>query len=308
MKNNPYTKELKCSVFDIETSGLYPNTAGLISASFIDPDGSELFQLFAESPEDEKRIAKEIYERISGLDVVIGYNSNRFDIPFVINRLRHYGIAENLPRFWSVDIYHWLKHYWPLAKNMEHLRQKDVEEALGINTKRTDLISGEECIELYSRYLQLKDVKAKDDILLHNADDVRQLARITQKLNFLPYHKISYENGFYIKEGKTKISAAKKTKRGFETRAYTAAGTVPASIFSEEYELECDSDGKILLKIFTQNNNGQLFTDLKKLPVNESLFEGLAGYHSGYLVLCENDDPMYRELNELNAALIKTII
>ena len=308
MKNNPYTKELKCIVFDIETSGLYPGSSGLISASFIDPDGSGLFQLFAESPADEKRIAEEIYNKISGLDVVIGYNSNRFDVPFVINRLKHYGIAEKLPPFWSVDVYHWLKHYWPLAKSMEHLRQKDVEEALGINTKRTDLIDGGECIELYSRYISLKDQKAKDDILLHNADDVRQLARITQKLNFLPYHKIAYENGFYIKERKTKISRVKMTKRGFETRAYTLPGTVPASIFGDEYELECDTDGKILLRIFTQNNNGQLFTDLKKLPVAESLFTGCAGYHSGYLVLYENDEPMYRELNELNAALIRTIL
>ena len=53
MKYDPYSRNLKSRVFDIETTGLYPGRDMIISASFIDPDGENLTQYFTEDPAAE---------------------------------------------------------------------------------------------------------------------------------------------------------------------------------------------------------------------------------------------------------------
>ncbi|MBR4150784.1 MAG: ribonuclease H-like domain-containing protein [Firmicutes bacterium] len=301
MNCNPYTKDLKCLVFDIETGGLDPLRSQIISASFVETDGSGMFQLFADSPEDEARVVKTIYDVFSQTDVIIGYNSNRFDIPFVAARLKANGMSGKLPLFWSVDIYKWLKYYWPLAKRLEHLRQKDVEEVFGLSPERDDVIDGGKCIPLYQSWLVRRDCDAKEKILLHNGDDVRQLARITQKLSFLPYHRIAFEGGFLavcggkrLKTGKISIDGKKLAVKG-----KTAPQEMPASIFADGCEFECDVKGNFTLEVFVRRNEKQLFVDLKELPVDTVYFEGLAGYHSGYLVLKDEEGPQYRECCEL---------
>ena len=301
MKNNPYTKDLRCRVFDIETSGLYPQGSMIISASFIDPDGSCLTQLFTRDPSDERRVLEQIVAIFSESDVIIGYNSNRFDIPFVSARLAAHGMSGKLPLFWSVDIYRWLKNYWPLAKRMEHLRQKDVEQVFGLSSERDDLIDGGECIPLYDEWLSRASESAKDKILLHNGDDVRQLARITQRLSFLPYHKIAFEGGFLAVCGGKRFKTGEISMKGkkLSVKGKTSPQEMPTSIFADSYEFECDLNGNFVLRVFPQKNEEQLFADLRELPVYEEYFRDLAGYHSGYLVLADAEGPCERECCEL---------
>ena len=139
---NSYFDNLKCLVFDIETTGLDPMRGMIISASFIEPDGEGMVQFFTADPADEARVLRAILDVFSQTDVIIGYNSNRFDLPFVSARLKANGMSGKLPLFWSVDIYRWLKKYWPLAKRLEHLGQRDVEEVFGLREERDDKIDG----------------------------------------------------------------------------------------------------------------------------------------------------------------------
>lgn len=301
MSINPYTNDLRCLVFDIETSGLYSGSAHIISASFIEPEGEGLIQLYADDLSDEPRVLREICEIFAQTDVIIGYNSNRFDIPFVAARLKACGMDAKLPLFWSVDLYRWLKKYWPLAERMEHLRQKDVEEVLGLAEKRDDLIDGGECIPLYERWLSSRDADAREKILLHNGDDVRQLARISQRLSFLPYHRIAFEGGFLAVCGGKRFKTGKISMKGMKmaVKGKTEPQEMPASIFADSFEFECALDGNFTLKIFPEKNEEQLYVDLRGLPVDEEMFEGLAGYHSGYLVLSGESGPCMRECCEL---------
>ena len=178
MFNNAYLKDLNTTVFDIETTGLFHSRDCIINAGFCSSMG-DVWQNFSEDPADEKRVVSEALERILQADAVITYNGDTFDLPFLLRRAQKYGLCERLPLLWSVDLYRWLKKYWPAAVSMKSMSQKSVEEAMGLADRRDDEIPGGDCIPLYNYYLQTKDTKAKDTILLHNADDVRQLARIT---------------------------------------------------------------------------------------------------------------------------------
>ncbi len=311
MKNNPYTSGLRVRVFDIETSGLFPNSAAIISASFIDPNGGNLTQYFAEDRADEERLLRDVYAELEACDAVVTYNGNRFDLPFTAARLKHFGLAESLPLLWSIDLYKWLKSYWPLARNMEHLRQKDVEEALGLAQQRIDAIGGDECIGLYSQWLSWRDEEARYKILLHNGDDVRQLAAISQSLSFLPYHRIAFEEGFFLKTetGSCRIYGNSWKKGLFKVRAKMKPWNIPASFFEDAFELEYDSAaGRADLLIRPEEQDGRSFVDLRKMPVRESSFESLAGCHNGFLVLKDGETIRYPEVNRLTAELMETIL
>jgi len=314
---DPLSKDLKCRVFDIETTGLYSQKDCIISASFIDPDGSGLLQFFTEDPAAEHLTVSRILQELSSCDTVITYNGHTFDLPFVLTRARRYGLAEKLPMFRSADMYKWLKHYWQLAPSMPSLRQKAVEEALGLSTDRTDLIGGDECISLYSRYIALGEKQAKDLILLHNADDVRQLARICQKTSFLPYYRIAFEQGALIKicsqslmglqEYKILTGPAQLSKGKLSLTAKIDPPCMPTAYYEDHFVLQSDNDGSIRLDINTAQTGEIIYTDLKKLPAPAEAFSDLPAAANDYLVLSDKGEINYRECVTLAMELLKTL-
>ena len=249
----------------------------------------------------------ETLEKIAEADAVVTYNGDTFDLPFLQRRAQKYGLCEKLPLLWSVDLYRWLKKYWPLAPSMKSLSQKSVEEAMGLSDKRDDEIPGGDCIPLYNYYLQTKDEKAKQTILLHNADDVRQLARIAWKCSFLPYHAIAFREGFLFRAGARKILAkgSEFKKNSLVTQAKLESGLIPVSAYEDQYHLEYDMfTGKALLEIFPSEEQQFLYADLEKIPGASEACKKLPGFHSGYLVLAENGEPDYRSCNALAKAVL----
>lgn len=306
MFNNVYLKDLNTTVFDIETTGLFHSRDCIINAGFCSSMG-DVWQNFTEDPADEKRVVTEALERIAEADAVVTYNGDTFDLPFLLRRAQKYGLCEKLPLLWSVDLYRWLKKYWPLAPSMKSLSQKSVEEAMGLSDKRDDEIPGGDCIPLYNYYLQTKDENAKQTILLHNADDVRQLARIAWKCSFLPYHTIAFREGFLFKAGGQKILAkgSEFKKNALVTQAKLASGLIPVSAYEDQYHLEYDMfTGKALLEIFPSEEQQFLYADLEKIPGASEACKKLPGFHSGYLVLAENGEPDYRSCNALAKAVL----
>ena len=306
MFNNVYLKDLNTTVFDIETTGLFHSRDCIINAGFCSSMG-DVWQNFTEDPADEKRVVAEALERVAEADAIVTYNGDTFDLPFLLRRAQKYGLCEKLPLLWSIDLYRWLKKYWPLAPSMKSLSQKSVEEAMGLSDKRDDEIPGGDCIPLYNYYLQTKDEKAKQTILLHNADDVRQLARIAWKCSFLPYHTIAFREGFLFRAGARKILAkgSEFKKNSLVTQAKLESGLIPVSAYEDQYHLEYDMfTGKALLEIFPSEEQQFLYADLEKIPGASEACKKLPGFHSGYLVLAENGEPDYRSCNALAKAVL----
>ncbi len=302
---NPYAKNLKKTVFDIETTGLAPGRDMIINAGFCDPDTGRLFQLFAENENDEERLLKELFYIISQHEVVITYNGDRFDLPFIKTRAEKFGIDADA-FFWSIDMYRYLKSYWLMAGKMRHLDQKSVEIALGLSDDRADRIGGGECIPLYRHYLSQQDAKSKDLILLHNADDVRQLARIYNAAVFLPYDRICSERGFGILAPRYVLCrSVRLDNNALYAEAKTLPGGIPSSIYEDSYELEYDCfSGDIRLKIMLAAKETLRYVDLNSLPCEKDALSELKGYHSDFLVLADGQRLLYQEINMLLSGIL----
>ena len=318
MRYDPYTKGLKCKVFDIETTGLYPTRDRIIAASFIDTDGKELRQYFSESSATEYLTVSAILSEMEDCDVLITYNGQSFDVPFVLARAKKFGLADTLPAFRQADIYRWLKSYWPLAASLPSLSQKSVEQALGLDESRTDLINGGECVRLYSEYINLDSQEAKDLILLHNGDDVRQLAAITRALSFLPYDQIAFEKGFLMKLESVSLlgetvhkvitSEMKLSANEMELKAKSYPPCPPAAFYENDTELKCGNTGDISLRLRIGDRGSLKFADLKALGIYEDQLKNRQSVKSGYLILETEDGINYGACCELAKLLLRRLV
>ncbi len=288
MKSNIYLSGLKTAVFDIETTGLYPTSDKLILGGVLSADDRTVAQHFAEDPSMEADVIQRTLDELSAYDAIITYNGDSFDWPFLFNRARRYGLSTARTPFQSIDLYRWLKLYWPQAQRLPSLRQKSVEHALGLSDSREDLISGAESAQMYKSYVLNKDPGHKRNMLLHNRDDLTQLARIADALPFLPYHRIAMEQGFLIKGAARNIRINKVFLNGLRlaVSGITDKGLLPASIYGANYSFEYDtSEGSVALTIQCEERDGLIFADADGLPIEPGRFEDLGSLHRGYLIL-----------------------
>ena len=312
MRNSsPYLEGKDVCVFDIETTGLSAKYSGVISASFFYPESEELVQLFCDEPGLEKSLLAECRDRLSACDAVISYNGDSFDLPFLNKRLIDVAALPGLPLFKSVDLFKYLRRYWPAAKTLESLSQKSVEQFLGLSESRDDLIGGRECIELYRAWLQTGREELKQTILLHNADDVRQLARVYASLNFLPWHEIALREGYPLRTEFKRASVRGAEIKGsrLSVKGRTLPGFIPASIFEEGYGYEYSGlSGEFKLELYLIDSGDRLLADLDALPVDQAAFEGLPGVGSGYLIVCSGKRPNAAAVNALVSAMLRKLI
>ncbi len=306
MVRNEYFSDLKTVVFDIETTGLVSSHDRIISACFCDPDTLEVRQLFCEDPAEEALICEETAAELSGYDAVITYNGDSFDLPFLRARLAKLSPLAELPELYSIDLFRWLRLYWPVYGRMERHSQKDIEAALGLTEMRTDPIRGGDCRDLYYDWLRSRNAESKEAILLHNADDVRQLARITSAVKGPPYGRLAFAPGFPVLSGDRRLCVNEISLKGGRLIASAKApkGELPADIYTDEYHAEYDSfTGDIKLEIPLTSKDNFVFTDVSALPFAESLSR-LEGLRSGYLVISSGASVNYDEA----CVLVKELI
>ncbi len=317
MQHNLYTKDLRTAIFDIETTGLKAERDSIISASFCDEDGEGLRQYFCDYPQAEFLLLTKIIDELKALDCIITYNGRHFDLPFVLRRAEQYGLADQIPEIWNIDLYLWLKKYWKAAPLLPGLTQRDVEEAMGLQLHRTDTADGMDCIFLYHKYLLDGQAEYRKKIMLHNGDDVRQLARIAQNCSFLPFHQIVYEQGYTMivrddypgaEDIPVRIRPVREMTGCFVADARTCPGMLPVYYFEDGFSLEYDPfSGLIRLEIRPGELEDYLYADLSAMPLDPADFRDLEGFASNYLILEQSGQVRYREFNRLAAELIRKV-
>lgn len=166
--------------FDIETTGFSReyNMIYLIGAASCRDGRWKLLQWFAEQPGEEPAVIQAFLDYSREYDTLIHFNGQRFDLPFTQARAERWDIPWTLAFQESIDLMNLIKPYKELC-GMCNCRQKTVEELLGMSS-REDVMNGGELIPVYQRYVDRRDKRSLELLLLHNADDVRCMTGLTQ--------------------------------------------------------------------------------------------------------------------------------
>lgn len=169
--------------FDIETTGFSGDTSCLylIGCAFHREDGWRLVQWFADRPGAEVELLDAFFGLLKDFRVLVHFNGDSFDIPFLLKRCRHLGLPYDFSGIESVDIYKRIRPYRKLL-GLESMKQKAIEQFLHIS--RTDIYSGGQLIEVYGDYLVTHETRLLDMLLLHNEDDLKGMGLILPILNY----------------------------------------------------------------------------------------------------------------------------
>ena len=193
------------AVLDLETTGLSASRNQVILSGIVlpaektllspEPVPAEAIQFFAEDPSQERDVLLATMDILSDTDIIITYNGRSFDMPFLFRRADQYSIRHDLHAY-DLDLFSVVSGYTDLKNVIGSLRQKNLEIFMGLSQQRQDEISGGDSVRMYQNYAAGKDPQLLRKILLHNHDDILQLARLLPVIEKTDFHRAMYSLGF----------------------------------------------------------------------------------------------------------------
>lgn len=256
-------------IFDIETTGLSPKFCKviLIGILYNCQDKTVIKQFFAENEDEEKELLMAFVESIKCFKRHVTYNGLSFDIGFVNYRFKKHHIDFNLDKEDNFDIFRFIKSFKsPLG--LEDCSLSSVETCFDIH--RDDVIDGSESVKLYKEFVESKDYKIMDTIILHNYEDIYNLSKLInikdlvgKKLDLLELNGINYNLKVFPLN--YKINAKKLCMNYF---IFTGEHN-NISIYNDNYSIICQ-DNNISLEIninkgIDKDKNTILFYNLSKI-------------------------------------------
>lgn len=170
--------ELESILFlDIETTGFSPLSSSLylIGCAYYADGSFHCKQFFAESPSEEEQILVEFLKFAHPYKVLIHFNGNNFDIPYIEQKCTKYNIECEICNKLGVDLYRRVSPYKNFIK-VPNCKQKTLEQYIGID--REDIYSGGELINIYHEYVKKFDVDSLAKLLLHNENDIQGMIKL----------------------------------------------------------------------------------------------------------------------------------
>lgn len=288
---NRFFNANKISIFDIETTGLYPKHDKIILIGFVhimpDHNDGELVQFFAESHEEEKDILLNATHEVSESDILITYNGRSFDAPFLDTRCKKYSIHSK--NIFNLDLYQLVRNYSTLKNVLGSLSQKSMEGFMQIEHLRADEISGGESVNLYNEYTSnaldsFKSEALLNKILLHNRDDVLQLTRLISLLKYFDLNVAVEKIGFTTKDllvTEYTLSSTQFKINGLQKNEYVDYISFPNLKFSGKIEFNGENG-------FWQAEY-PIYTRKEGKFVNLTEFKEMLSSNNGkYLILSKN--------------------
>lgn len=171
---------------DIETTGLSAaySSIYLMGCCFFQNGEWQIRQWLCEKDEEEAELLNAFYKHLSSYSILIHFNGNQFDLPFIIKRAQKYDIPISFDTMEGVDLYKRIfpyRHFLRLA----NCKQKTLEEFLDI--RRKDEYSGGELIHIYKQFCKEPTDDAMELLLLHNRDDVYGMLRLLPILSYADF-------------------------------------------------------------------------------------------------------------------------
>ncbi len=172
----------KALFLDTETTGLRGagTVAFLVGTGWIEGDTFVVRQFLMRDYPEEIAVLIKVSELLPRFTSIVTFNGKSFDVPLLKDRftmalLR--GYWKNMPH---LDLLHAARRTWRLRLGACNLGSLE-ETTLGIH--REGDLPGSQVPERFFAYLKSGDFSFLDDVLAHNAQDIRTLAALLARLS-----------------------------------------------------------------------------------------------------------------------------
>lgn len=183
--------ERKILFFDIETTSVFSSSGIIIAIGIFDPQTmKEPIVEIAEDLEEEIKILKWFKEKIKDYDVICGWNSKSFDLPFILGRALQLGLNfSELKEKRHLDLIE-------ISRENFRFRSNRLEEVCRLlNIKCEKGLSGESIAISYMKGLK-GDRENMEKIRKRCVNDILVLAKVFEK--FRPY--LTFQNDYLARK------------------------------------------------------------------------------------------------------------
>ncbi|MBQ0079218.1 MAG: ribonuclease H-like domain-containing protein [Eubacterium sp.] len=305
-----YFEGLTVGTLDIETTGLSATRNKYILGGLYNCETKEFHQFFAENRDEESDALNAYIEELSKLDVVVTYNGKHFDIPFIearYRRLNGHDIPVKMP--FNFDIYLLLNGHSPVKHFVPNLKQKTIENYLGLWDRRSDEISGAESVEMYNEYERTADPELERQILLHNSDDVLQLVRLMKIIAKCDFHKGMYKCGFPV--GRFTINKVHVGRDHMAFSGFNRGEPLDYRCYSVgDYPAHAVFDGRhreFEVKVPIIREHGMAIIDLFAAGIDDGPFKAYPTCDSGFLAVEAASSQNHMEINHFIKAYMNKL-
>lgn len=265
--------------FDIETTGFSGDYSNLylIGCTYYQDGGWQLIQWFADTAASEEELLHSFFAFLKNYRILIHFNGDGFDIPYLLKRCRHFGLSYDFSDITSVDIYKKIKPYRKLM-GLESMKQKAIEQFLGVS--RQDMYSGGQLIEVYQDYLVTHEDFLYDLLMLHNEDDLKGMPVILPILNYPDF----FEHGFRL------------------TGQQVMEDTDCLGNRLHRLELTCQSDYAVPVAFHTENPPVSCHIQGNRMTLHIDLYDGTLKHfypnYKDYYYLVYEDTAVHKSVGE----------
>ncbi len=171
---------------DIETTGLSADHSQvyLVGCCYPAENTWKFVQWFAESPRDEEALLRACSAFIKPFALLIHFNGDHFDLPFLHRRAARYGIQDCFLELPSLDLYKKLRPCRDFL-GLLNCKLKTIEAFLGLG--REDEWDGGQLIDVYRAYVRHPDAHREHLLLLHNEEDILGMPRLLPALTYAEF-------------------------------------------------------------------------------------------------------------------------
>lgn len=176
---------------DIETTGLSAEHSSvyLIGCIYRQTDGWNLIQWMDNTGNEEKEVLSSYLLFASSYPVLVHYNGDRFDLPFLKKRMEINGLSHSFDNVQSLDLY---KVILPCRRLMglTDYKQQTMEALIG--SGRTEHESGGDLVRVYKKYIVDPDPELLSKLLEHNEADLQGLLSLVPLLIYRDLESASF--------------------------------------------------------------------------------------------------------------------
>ncbi len=170
--------------YDIETTGSRRDKAQiyLIGMIWEEHEHWKGLQLLCDKPEEEPELLRRFCLQLKKHTVSVQYYGNRFDQPFLEERLQFHGIPSPFVARPSMDLYEILLPY-KKGLSLSNFKQSTLEHLLAIPSRHHP--DGRKCMQIYQAALLSPKGAYTDALLGHNEEDLLGMIHLLKLLPLL---------------------------------------------------------------------------------------------------------------------------
>ncbi len=286
--------------FDIETTGFSGDYSSLylVGCTYYKGGAWHLVQWFADTRDSEEGLLHAFFAFLGQYQILVHFNGDGFDIPFLLKRCRHFGLSYDFSGVESFDIYKRIRPFRKLL-GLESMKQKAIEQFLGV--ERQDRFSGGQLVEVYEDYLHSQDRHLYDLLILHNEDDLKGMPRILPVLSYPDFLEHDFSLVSWQVSGGTQPAAVSPSPADPRPSAPDpSSGSCPSS--APTLELVCQSSFRVPVPFAARSGLVWCRVQDCRLYLTVRLYQGIMKHfypnYKDYYYLVYEDTAVHKSVGE----------